>query len=135
MKTTDFPKHAQQFININNWQEQYRLLMKLGGDSNKTSQTDKTEKSLVHGCESQVWLQVNQSGERYQFSAISDSRIVSGLIVLLLEALNDKDKTYIESFDLNNYFEQLGLSQQLSQSRTKGLCHIFEHIKQLTTES
>lgn len=134
MKTTLFPEYAQQIMNMNNWQDQYRLLMKLGGALNKTSQTDKTEKNLVHGCESQVWLQVIQSGEQFQFSAISDSRIVSGLIVLLLEALNDKNKTYICSFDLDSYFEQLGLSQQLSQSRTKGLRHIFEYIKQLIIE-
>ncbi|WAJ69006.1 SufE family protein [Catenovulum adriaticum] len=119
----------EQIKKLGPWQEKYRYLMKLGSQLNKTSATEKSEKNLVQGCESQVWLSTGQLNQVYYFDACSDSRIVSGLIVLLLAALNHKTASQILNFDITGYFSELGLSQQLSQSRNNGLMHIYEHIK------
>lgn len=119
----------EQIKQLTNWQDKYRYLMKLGSQQNKTSSTDKIDDNLVQGCESQVWLTARQVNHLYYLDACSDSRIVSGLIALLLAALNEKTASQILSFDLNHYFTELGLAQQLSQSRNNGLLHIYEHIK------
>ena len=65
------------------------------------------------------------------YCADSDSRIVKGLIAILLNAQPmERPLTEIASFDLNDYFQQLGLSGQLSPSRTNGLTALANAIKQ-----
>lgn len=126
---SNFEQPIEQIKQLGPWQEKYRYLMKLGSQLNKTSSTEKIEDNFVQGCESQVWLSTSRANQVYYFDACSDSRIVSGLIVLLLAALNQKSAEQILSFDINSYFTELGLAQQLSQSRNNGLIHIYEYIK------
>ena len=57
------------------------------------------------------------------------ARIVKGLIALLLTVTHGQDKASIAALDLNAYFEQLGLSGQLSPSRTNGVLALAQAIK------
>lgn len=57
------------------------------------------------------------------------TRIVKGLIGLLLGACQGKTSDEIHAFDPHAYFEQLGLAGQLSPSRTNGLNALAKAIK------
>lgn len=124
-------KLVEQFKTMNNWQEQYRFIMKAGSQLNQQASNQFNEQDLISGCESQVWLICHSSSTNLQvnFSAKSDSRIVSGLIYIVLGAINQRPANEIIQFNFADYFELLGLTHQLSESRTNGLAKICQKIQ------
>lgn len=93
----------------------------------------KSEQVTVAGCESQVWLVAQQDGDVWHFCADSDARIVRGLIALVMAAFDGKTSQQIQAFDIDDYFEKIGLIAHLSPSRGNGLKAIVEQIKQLAS--
>ncbi|MCQ6508133.1 SufE family protein, partial [Vibrio parahaemolyticus] len=65
----------------------------------------------------------------WHFCADSDARIIRGLIALVMAAYDGKTADRIQAFDIDDYFEQLGLIAHLSPSRGNGLKAIVEQIK------
>ncbi|WP_076540780.1 SufE family protein [Shewanella sp. UCD-KL21] len=113
-----------------NWQDKYRQIMLVGKALPPLDDAFKLESAQVKGCESQAWLYHKAIDGKHFFCADSDSRIVKGLIAILLYATHTKTSAAINAFDLTEYFEQLGLSGQLSPSRTNGLTALANAIKQ-----
>jgi cysteine desulfuration protein SufE len=92
------------------------------------SDVDKVETNRVHGCESQVWL-VGESA-RWALavsSANSDARLIRGLVALLLARVNGLSAAELQQVDLPDWFNQLGLGRQFSQSRSNGLNAVLKH--------
>lgn len=122
------------FENTKQWESRYRYLQMLGKQLPTMEQTDKIETNLVSGCESKVWLSLESyRDERHQecisIQLDSDAKIVKGLLAVILIALNNQTRSYIASFDENQYLTQLGLSRHLSPSRTNGITAVVEKIK------
>jgi len=110
-----------RFEQAPNWQERYRQIMLLGKELPCLTNELRLESAQVKGCESDAWLyHIEQDGKHY-YLADSDTRIVKGLIGLLLSACHGKTQNQILAFDPAMYFKQLGLEGQLSPSRTNGL--------------
>jgi cysteine desulfuration protein SufE len=112
-----------------NWQEKYRQIMLLGKKLPNLAHELRVESAQVKGCESQAWLYHLQIDEQHFYLADSDARIVKGLIAVLLVATQGKTSQQIATFDVNQYFDTLGLSGQLSPSRTNGLHALANAIK------
>lgn len=119
------------FENASNWQERYRQIMLLGKTLPKLDEQFRIEAAQVRGCESNAWLYHSEIKGKHYFIADSDARIVKGLVALLLTACQGKSAAEIAAFDLDAYFEQLGLTGQLSPSRTNGLFALAQAIKAL----
>ncbi|WP_416384837.1 SufE family protein [Shewanella sp. TC10] len=113
-----------------NWQDKYRQIMLVGKTLAPLAEAYRVETAQVKGCESQAWLYHQQIESSHFFCADSDSRIVKGLIAILLSATHGMTTTEIAAFDLEQYFQRLGLSGQLSPSRTNGLTALANAIKQ-----
>ena len=75
-----------EFAFFGDWTERYQYLIDLGRKLGDFPAEWKTEANKVHGCQSQVWLVPSGDAARMEFSAASDSSIVTGLIALLLRA-------------------------------------------------
>ncbi|WP_065188241.1 SufE family protein [Shewanella woodyi] len=117
------------FEQANNWQERYRQIMLLGKALPKLDEAFRVESAQVRGCESSAWLYHSAIAGKHYFVADSDARIVKGLIGLLLTASHGKTSTEIAEFDIEGYFDMLGLTGQLSPSRTNGLFALAKAIK------
>ncbi|MHA2938602.1 cysteine desulfurase sulfur acceptor subunit CsdE [Vibrio sp. RC27] len=117
---------------FNSWEDRYRQVIIWGKQLEPMPEDLKSETVLVSGCESQVWLCAEQVDGVILLSGDSDARIVKGLIAIVFAALNHKSAQEIEQFDIDNYFEQLGLISHLSPSRGNGLKAIVSHIKNLS---
>ncbi|MGD8109703.1 cysteine desulfurase sulfur acceptor subunit CsdE [Vibrio sp. TRT 21S02] len=115
--------------NFHGWEDRYRQVIQWGKKLPTLPDELKTEQVMVSGCESQVWLVSQCDGETWYFCADSDARIVRGLIALVLAAFNGKTRQQIREFDVDDYFEKLGLIAHLSPSRGNGLKAIVEQIK------
>lgn len=116
------------------WEDRYRNVIQLGKKLPVLSDEFKQEQLKVSGCESQVWLHHQCINEHFYFIADSDARIVRGLIALVLTAYHNKTREEIIAFDIDNYFDSLGLITHLSPSRGNGLKAIVEQIKQLAQQ-
>ncbi|MEC6798846.1 cysteine desulfurase sulfur acceptor subunit CsdE [Photobacterium sp. S4TG1] len=113
------------------WEDRYRNVIQLGKKLPLLDDSYKQDQLKISGCESQVWLHHQVVDDHYYFIADSDARIVRGLITLVLAAYHGKTAAEIDAFDINTYFDDLGLITHLSPSRGNGLKAIVEQIKQL----
>ena len=120
------------FAKIKAWDSRHREIMLLSKQLNRLDKAERTEQALIGGCESLAWLTFTRNNQgKYLFTADSDAKIIRGLLVIVLTAFNNKTSEQIIDFDIQDYFETLGLLQHLSPSRGNGVQAIVKKIKQL----
>ena len=113
------------------WEQRARLLMQWGERLPALSDDEKTDEHLVDGCESKVWLVGDVIDGHWQFRAASDARLIRGLVALLLARVNGLSLQELQQVDLVEWYAQLGLSRQLSASRSNGLNAVLQKMRQL----
>ncbi len=121
----------QTFQTAAGWEQRARLLMQFGDRLPALDDAQKCEANRVHGCESQVWLVGELRDGHWQFKASSDARMIRGLVALLLLRVNGLSAADIKQIDLPDWFNQLGLSRQLSPSRSNGLTAVLQRMNEL----
>ena len=126
----DLITHLQM---LDGWEDRYAYLIELGRQMPIMPSELKTEASLVKGCTSQVWLvQQPRIDDRVRFWADSDAYIVKGLIAVLYIVFDGQTAEFIRSFDIEQYFLQLGLADHLTPNRRNGFFSMVEKLKTLT---
>lgn len=120
------------FENCHSWEERYRLLVQLSRQLPKLSEQQLAELTEIEGCESRLWFQFE--AEPRQIFAFSDARLMQGILqivrVILLETPTEK----LTELDLQAVFDQLKISQNLTQTRLNGLAEI-QRVVQKTVKS
>ncbi|WP_133405813.1 SufE family protein [Parashewanella tropica] len=125
----DFDELMKLFTNTKNWQEKYRHLMLLGKKIPSLDEEYRVETAQVDGCESAAWLYHQHIDGKHYFLADSETRIVKGLIAILLAYFHGKAEGDLPQLTIEDTFDTMGLSQQLSPSRTNGLQRIAQQMK------
>ena len=120
-----------KLTNSSGWDGKYREIMLLGKSLKQLIPELKTDKALVSGCESSVWLHHLWQDDKLLLAVSSDSKIVRGLLSIVLAKFNARTKEQIQEIDVDVYFKELGLSQHLSPSRSNGINAIVTTIKSL----
>jgi cysteine desulfuration protein SufE len=113
------------------WEQRARLLMQWGERLPAMTDEEKIDDHLVDGCESKVWLLGDVIDGHWQFRAASDARLIRGLVALLLARVNGLSAQELQQVDLTDWFNQLGLSRQLSPSRSNGLNAVLQKMRGL----
>lgn len=121
------------FANCSGWEQRARLLMQWGERLEPLDDAERCEANRVHGCESTVWLVPGHDGAHLQFRAASDARLLRGLLALLLLRVNGLTSAELAEVDVADWFAQLGLSRQLSPSRSNGLNAVLQRIREQAT--
>jgi cysteine desulfuration protein SufE len=121
----------ETFQSASSWEQRARLLMQWGERLPALSAEEKVDANRVHGCESQVWLVGSLEDGHWQFAASSDARLIRGLVALLLARVNGLSAAELREVDLPEWFNQLGLSRQLSPSRSNGLNAVLQRMREL----
>lgn len=111
------------------WDKQYRLIIQLGKKLPGLEASEKVTQHQVQGCESLAWCVVEQIETTLHFKLDSDTRVVKGLMMILLIIFQDKTAQQIAEIDVEALFSQLGLLNHLSPSRASGLLAIVDKIK------
>jgi len=124
----------KRFTLLKSWDSRHREIMMLGKAHSRLSQAQLTDNNLIQGCESKAWLTHTVEQGIYQFKADSDAKIIRGLLVIVLAAYNNQTAEYIIKFNIEQYFDELGLIQQLSPSRANGLIAIVSKIKSIVNK-
>lgn len=123
-----------QFSHYKQWEERYRQLILLGKQLPALPDELRNADIELTGCENRVWLghQLMADG-RLHFFGESEGRIVRGLLAVLLTAVEGKTAAQLQQDDPLALFEQLGLKEQLSASRSAGLQAMADAVMRATT--
>ncbi|KZN33258.1 SufE family protein [Pseudoalteromonas luteoviolacea] len=127
----DINQIQTQLNSLNGWQAKYREIMLLGKKLPSLPDALKTQDAQVQGCESNVWLHLDldENQERLVIIADSDTRIVKGLLAIILACYNNLLPQEAKLVDAYALFEEMGLIQHLSPSRGNGVKAIVERIQ------
>lgn len=123
----------ETFSFFDDWEDRYRYVIELGQQLPELPEASRTDSNLVRGCQSQVWLVVDEhpvgDSNRLQLAIDSDAFIVKGLASILLAALNERTPEDVLTQDPLALFDELGLLNHLSPSRGNGLRAMIERIR------
>ncbi|SFC08977.1 SufE family protein [Pseudoalteromonas denitrificans] len=123
--------------NANTWQEKYREIMLLGKTLPQLSNELKIDSALVDGCESKVWLhlefKIGLQENTLFINANSDTRIVKGLLCIIINLYSDLTPSEILSINPEKEFEDMSLLKHLSPSRGNGIKAILSVIHNKAT--
>ncbi|MBA1261780.1 SufE family protein [Stutzerimonas stutzeri] len=132
----DLPTAAREvlveFQQAAGWEQRARLLMQWGDRLEPVDEDERNETNLVSGCESRVWLIGDRPGHHWHFRATSEARLLRGLLAVLLARVNGLDSYQLLQLDVTHWFEQLGLSRQLSPSRSNGMNAVLERMHHIS---
>ncbi|QHD05641.1 SufE family protein [Pseudomonas sp. R76] len=129
---TEAAAALEAFQEVGSWEQRARMLMQWGERLPALADADKVDANLVQGCESLVWLVGHLEDGHWQFAASSDARMIRGLVALLLARVNGLSAAQLQAVDLPEWFNQLGLSRQLSPSRSNGLNAVLLRMRDLS---
>lgn len=121
----------EAFAQCPGWEQRARLLLQWGERLEPLSDAERCPANLVQGCESQVWLLGEQRDGRWHFRAGSDARLLRGLLAVLLARVDGLSAAELQGLDLADWFARLGLSRQLSPSRSNGLNAVLQRMRDL----
>jgi len=124
-----------QFSHFRQWEERYRQLILLGKQLPALPDELRSADIELTGCENRVWLghQLMADG-RLHFFGESEGRIVRGLLAVLLTAVEGNTAAQLQQDDPLALFEQLGLKEQLSASRSAGLQAMADAVMRAVNE-
>lgn len=124
-------KWARQLEGAKSWEQTLRTLMLAGKALPVLPDEERTENKAIAGCESPVWLNMNvdTQNDDVSFTAYSPSKIVRGLVNILLEPVQGLTVEEFKAFSFPHYFEALPLKRFLSPSRNNGMHAVIEALR------
>lgn len=114
----------QQLQQAHDWSAKHRLLLLNSKALLLLEASKRNHETSVEGCEASVYLNFE---DNHTFTAYSDSKVVRGILALLLVKINQwtEQGSYqqAQNFinDATNYFDNLGLQKYFSQGRRDGI--------------
>ena len=135
---SDLSAAAQQaladFQGCGQWEQRARLLLQWGAQLEELPEALRVPQNLVLGCETRVWLLLDQQTQPLRFQVVSEARLLRGLLALLLARIDGLAAEQITAVDSVEWFKQLGLSRQLSPSRSNGLNAVLLRMHELLSQ-
>lgn len=125
---------VEDFAIFDNWLDKYEYLIELAKNLDTLKEDYKTEKNLIKGCQSRVWLNAELKDGKIILNADSDALITKGIISLLVSVYSDRTPQEIINDDFS-FLNELGLKENLSPTRANGLVSMINTIKRIAEEN
>ena len=117
-----------EFSMFDDWMQRYEYIIDLGKSLPLIEEGAKTDENLIKGCQSKVWLQGQQAGNKIVFTADSDAILTKGIIAILIRAFSNQKAADILDADMD-FIDGIGLKEHLSPTRANGLVSMIKNIK------
>ncbi len=117
-----------EFGEMEEWMDKYSFLIDLGNELPTIDSEYKTEKYLIEGCQSKVWLFAEMENGKVFYKADSDAIITKGIIALLVKVLSGRKPDEIVNSDLF-FIKDIGLEKHLSPTRANGLLSMVKQMR------
>ena len=117
-----------EFDMFEEWMGKYEHIIDLGKSLPLIEEQYKTEDNLIKGCQSRVWLHAQHKDGKVIYTADSDAIMTKGIVALLVRAFSEQKAQDIVEAD-TAFIDQIGLKEQLSQTRANGLVSMVKQMK------
>ena len=118
----------EEFSMFDDWLDKYDYLISLSESLPMIDAAKRTDKYLIEGCQSRVWVSSEYREGKVYYSADSDAIITKGIIALLIRVMNGRSAEELTNIDL--YFvDAIGLGENLSPTRSNGLRAMIAQMK------
>lgn len=119
---------VREFELLQDWQERYKYIIKLGDKLEPLEEEAKTEDNLVKGCQSQVWLTAEMNDGKVVYKADSDAAITKGLVSLMVRFYSGQEPDVIINTK-PEFIDKIGMANHLSPTRANGLASMVKQMK------
>ncbi len=119
---------VENFSLYEDWMDKYQYLIELSKELPLIDEKKKTNKNLIDGCQSRVWLAADYEDGLVKFSADSDAIITKGIIALLIRVFSGRKPQEIVQADVK-FIDEIGLREHLSPTRANGLLAMIKQMK------
>ena len=119
---------VEEFDMFEDWMEKYEYLIELGKNLPMIDDELKIEENLIKGCQSRVWLHAQHNNGIITYTADSDAIITKGIVAILIRVLSNQKAEEIAKVNLV-FIDEIGLKEQLSQTRANGLVSMIKEMK------
>ena len=118
----------EEFSMFDDWLDKYDYLISLADSLPVIDASKRTDKYIIEGCQSRVWVSAELVDGKMHYTADSDAIITKGIIALLIRVMDGR--TPREAADMDLYFiEAIGLGENLSPTRSNGLRAMIQQMK------
>lgn len=118
----------EEFSIFDDWLDKYDYLISLSDTLPAMEQSLRTERHIIEGCQSRVWVAAELINGKMYYQADSDAIITKGIVALLVRVMNGR--TPSEAANLDLYFiDAIGLGENLSPTRSNGLRSMIKQMK------
>ncbi|MEM8494786.1 MAG: SufE family protein [Planctomycetota bacterium] len=121
----------ENFAFFDNWEDRFTYLIDLGKKLPPFPEPLRDEPHRVHGCQSNVWLDLQREQGQVHLIAVSDAHIVNGLIAVVRSLYHGQSFDHALAADAESLFRELGLDEHLSPTRRNGLHAMIQRIRHL----
>ncbi len=118
----------REFSVLEDWQERYKYIIKLGQKLPPLEDEHKVDDNLVRGCQSQVWLIAELKDHQVIYRADSDAAITKGLVALMVRYYSGEEPDEIISTN-PEFIKKIGMQEHLSPTRSNGLASMVKQMK------
>ena len=122
---------GQSIVSAQGWDGATRAIMLAGKHLPVLPESSRSSRTLVPGCESQVWLALDTNTDKTMVRAYSPSKIIRGVLAVLLEKANSVPSNQRAEIDFHQYLAACQLERHLSQSRANGIAGVIDRLKTL----
>ncbi len=119
---------AQSVVAASGWDNTTRAIMLAGKALPILPDSLRTAENLIEGCDSDVWM-APLPLKPDTLAAWSPSKIVRGVLAVVLEKANQLTPSERAGYDFAAYLAACDLSRHLSQSRGNGLRGVVQRIQ------
>ena len=116
------------FEMFDDWMQRYEYMIDLGKDLPLIDEKYKTDKNIITGCQSKVWVHAQMEDDKLNFTADSDAIITKGIIAILIRAFSGQHPADILEAN-TDFIDKIGLKEHLSITRANGLVSMIKQLK------
>ena len=118
----------EEFAIFDDWLDKYDYLISLSEELAPIDPAKRTEKYLIEGCQSRVWVAAELRDGKVYYTADSDAIITKGIVALLIRVMNGRSAEEAAAIDLY-FIDAIGLGENLSPTRSNGLRAMIQQMK------
>lgn len=118
----------EEFAMFDDWLDKYDYIISLSDSLPEIDANKRTDKYLIEGCQSRVWVSSELKDGKMFYSADSDAIITKGIIALLISVMNGRSPEEAANIDLY-FIDAIGLGENLSPTRSNGLRAMIAQMK------
>ena len=113
---------------FDDWLDKYDYIISLSESLPAIDPAKRTDKYLIEGCQSRVWVSSELKEGKMVYTADSDAIITKGIIALLIRVMDGRSPEEAAKIDLY-FIDAIGLGENLSPTRSNGLRAMIAQMK------